>query len=288
MPNGSLAPWTTSTGTLTRHRARPDGSAHPAGPAGAAGRPGTARPPASVSAAVRQATRAPEERPPDTIGSRFSGLGPQMREHRDPGGVELARGRRRAPAGDPVGLLDERDAEPLGLRHLGGRHQVARADATAGAVAEHDRADGAADLGHVRPGRAVRGVDLDHTHGSGRILPNPHKCTLDPGRSATAAKYALYRTFATLEPRGVPSVQLFAQDRGHNRGHDRPQPRRANCMRPPRRSSPPARASSPPTRATRRSRSASTRSTSNRPKSSAARTARSCSRPPAPRSSSAA
>ena len=51
---------------------------------------------------------------------------PQSIDHGDPGGVELARGRRRASAGDPIGLLHQADADTLGQRSLTGRQKVRR------------------------------------------------------------------------------------------------------------------------------------------------------------------
>ena len=72
-------------------------------------------------------------------------------------------GRRRAPAGDHVGLLDERDREAGGAGHGGDGLEVPRLDAAGGAVAEHERAARRALGGmDVRPGGAVRRRDLDH------------------------------------------------------------------------------------------------------------------------------
>ena len=78
MPNGSLSPWTTSVGTSTASsspwRLFVGSSALPGGWTGKA-RQSTAAAPAS--AAVRQATRAPEERPPAI--SLPSPIGPSSR-----------------------------------------------------------------------------------------------------------------------------------------------------------------------------------------------------------------
>jgi hypothetical protein len=69
---------------------------------------------------VRQATRAPDD-------------------DGEPGSVERARRSGRAAARDAIGLLDERDAEAGRLRRGGCGHEVRRAHAAAGAVAEHER-----------------------------------------------------------------------------------------------------------------------------------------------------
>jgi hypothetical protein len=66
VPNGSFSPWTTSVGTSTASSSgRRLFSGWPGGWSGNA-RQTTAT--ESVSAAVRQATRAPDERPPVRIG----------------------------------------------------------------------------------------------------------------------------------------------------------------------------------------------------------------------------
>jgi catechol 2,3-dioxygenase-like lactoylglutathione lyase family enzyme len=71
-------------------------------------------------------------------------------------------GRGRPAARDAVGLLDERDRDPEAVRDLRGQHEVGRAGAAAGAVAEHERAARVAGLVQVRPRGAVRGVELEH------------------------------------------------------------------------------------------------------------------------------
>ena len=113
MPNGSPSPCTTSTGTATASSSASRlGACVPLLRRG--GCSGNARhrtPAAPVAAAVRQATRAPDERPPATSGRPASSPAAQVLDDRDPGRVEVVRRRRRAPAGDAVGLLDERHAD---------------------------------------------------------------------------------------------------------------------------------------------------------------------------------
>ena len=94
-------------------RARAAGSAparRPRGAVAAAGTRGRARRRRRVAAAVRQATRAPEERPPMTSGRPRSSPARRCSTTAIQAGVELLRRGGRAPAGDAVGLLDERDA----------------------------------------------------------------------------------------------------------------------------------------------------------------------------------
>ena len=93
----------------------------------------------------------------------------QVLDDGDPGRVELARRRGRAPAGHAIGLLDQRDADPDRLRGLRRRHEVARRDPSPGPVAEHERAGRLVGAVQVHARRAVRGVDVEHAdHASGR------------------------------------------------------------------------------------------------------------------------
>ena len=79
---------------------------------GCSGNARQSTPTAPVAAAVRHATRAPEDRPPAISGSPRSSPATQLVDDRRPGGVELMRRSRRASPRDTVGLLDERDAHP--------------------------------------------------------------------------------------------------------------------------------------------------------------------------------
>ena len=140
-PNGSRSPCTTSVGTATASSSAQPARRRRRG-ARRGGWSGNARqttPAAPVAAAVRQATRAPEDRPPTSSGPPPRRACAQVVDDGRPGGVEPRRGRRRAPAGDAVGLLDERDGHPGGLRGRRRGDQVAGGDAAAGAVAEHEQ-----------------------------------------------------------------------------------------------------------------------------------------------------
>ena len=104
MPNGSRSPWTTSTGTR-RPRARAGGRARRARRArgGCSGNARHSTPTAPVAAAVRHATRAPEERPPETSGSprarpRAAARAPRSRPRRAARPAPASGGRRRGRA----------------------------------------------------------------------------------------------------------------------------------------------------------------------------------------------
>jgi len=96
-----------------------DGAGLPDGPAGHAS---AQRPSADDEREPAQLTRA------------------QVLDHRRPGGVELASRGRRTAAGDPVGLLHERDVDPLRERRLGRGDEIGSRNPTAGAVTEDERA----------------------------------------------------------------------------------------------------------------------------------------------------
>ena len=171
IPNGSLAPCTTSVGTATASssgsrvfsgrpgRADREGEAEHAGGAGlrrgAAGHARARRAPAGHD---RQAAQRPAA---------------QVLDDRGPGRVELGRRRGRATAGDAIRLLDERHADPERQRGPRRRDQVAGGDAAPGAVAEHERPGRRVDVVHVHARGTVRGVDRGARHqacGSRRAL----------------------------------------------------------------------------------------------------------------------
>ena len=84
-----------------------------------------------------------------------------MFDDRRPRGVELRRARRRAPAGDAVRLLDQRDADPFrpgGLRRC---HEVGRLHAAGGSVTEHESTAGLVSGEQMNARRTMRSIDLD-------------------------------------------------------------------------------------------------------------------------------
>ena len=92
IPKRSLLPWTTSTGTPA---ASSSGSrvlrSAPARAGGCSGNARQSTPTAPTAAAVRQATRAPEERPPASSGRPVSGPARSCSATADPRRVELVR-----------------------------------------------------------------------------------------------------------------------------------------------------------------------------------------------------
>src|SRR5215212_4568283 len=115
-----------------------------------------------------------EDRPgPDVLGrparhARASGtaagedgqLVAEVLDDRDPGSVELAGRRRGAPAGNPIGLLDEGDAHRGLVGRVSGGDQVGRRDPAPGAVAEHEQGGRVVDTVQVDTGRTMRRLDL--------------------------------------------------------------------------------------------------------------------------------
>jgi hypothetical protein len=76
----------------------------------------------------------------------------------------VVRRRRASAAGDSVGLLDERHADPLVERCFGSRHQVASGHAAACAVPEHERRPRPVGELKVRVRLAVRRLDGHDCH----------------------------------------------------------------------------------------------------------------------------
>jgi hypothetical protein len=160
MPNGSRSPCTTSVGTVTassssrRLRGGAPGRLEREGEAehgdradrlgGAAGDPGAQRP-------------APhDQRQPGEL------VVAQAPEDGGPGGVELAGRGGRAPPRDAVGLLDQGDRQALLARDVRRRDDVAGLHPPASrAVTEDERAPRRAGRAQMRPGRPVRGLDVD-------------------------------------------------------------------------------------------------------------------------------
>ena len=132
----------------------------------------------------------------------------QVLDDRDPGRVELARRSRRAPAGDAIGLLDQRDADAGRARRLRGRHEVARRHAAAGAVAEHERAGRLVGGVQVGPRGTVRRVDVERpiavTLRGERVRVRP-RAAGRPARSRDARSTVEFGPDHRRRPRG-PSL----------------------------------------------------------------------------------
>ncbi|MEA2495364.1 MAG: hypothetical protein QOJ29_3275 [Thermoleophilaceae bacterium] len=84
------------------------------------------------------------------------GVAAQVLDHREPGGVELLRGRGRAAARDAVRLFDEGDGQTALLRGLLRGGQVRRAHPSPGPVAEDQRRGCAGGDFDVDPCWAIR------------------------------------------------------------------------------------------------------------------------------------
>ena len=121
---GRPAPWTTSSRDRDRRRARAAGSVRDGRPGGRsgnarqttprrAGRRGGAAGDPSAGRAAADEERQPVQR-----------AGAELLDDRDPRRVELRRRRRRAPPGDAVGLLDERDGDAGGERGRRGGDEI--------------------------------------------------------------------------------------------------------------------------------------------------------------------
>ena len=122
----------------------------------------------------------------------------QMLDDRRPGRVELVRRGGRAPAGDAVRLLDERDGESLRLCRLRRGHEVRRRHASAGAVTENERAARPLDGVQMHVRRAVRRLDRERGHARTiSTAPPASSCRTGRGnrrRCRTAAPSAPART----------------------------------------------------------------------------------------------
>ena len=179
MPKGSRAPWTTRVGTVAASSSSRRVATGFVGErrGGWSGKATQITAWALSGAAVRQATRAPEERPP-RIERRVDELvGAELLDHGGPGLVEAGRGRRRAAARDAVGLLDQRHREAGGAGGGGDGLEVGGVDGAARAVAEHQDGEGIGGGMDVRPGEPLRGLELEHGgRGGGH---RAHACTWD-------------------------------------------------------------------------------------------------------------
>ena len=130
---------------------------------------------------MRQATRAPEDRPHSDESQPAQRVVAKLGDDRQPGGVELARRRRRAPAGHPVGLLDEGHAEADRASRGRRRDEIRGTHTAARAAPEYERAQRPVDRVQVGASGSVGGVELEHA---------PKDETVDerPGSTARQAR----------------------------------------------------------------------------------------------------
>ena len=214
MPNGSRVPCTTSIGTVT---ASSSGSRLCAGvePDLRGGCRGNARqrtPTAPVASAVRQATRAPEDRPPTTSARPPQLACDQVVDHRRPRRIELMRRSGRTPTRDPVGLLDERDAQSHRVCNARHRDKILRLHPATSAVTEDERGPRVVCATQMRVRRSERRVDLERLHRGDAATPTQsgrsgtvNPCSR-PSRTArvTAVDPNRRRTSSSATSRAVP------------------------------------------------------------------------------------
>ena len=166
IPNRSRVPCTTSRGTETASSSgrRLGDAGEPARGGGCSGKARQSTPTASrrssgaAGHACARGAAAHDERQPTKRGRT------QLLDHFRPGGVELMCGRRRAAAGDAVGLLDERDADAYCARGLRHSDQIRSRHPSTGSVTENepgDRLVGRVQV-HVRP--PVLRLDREDRH----------------------------------------------------------------------------------------------------------------------------
>ena len=180
MPKRSRVPCTTSIGTVTASSSvrRLGATAAPLRRGGCSGN-ARQRTPTAPHGVRRAAGDTGSRGPPADDERRAAQLArEQVLDHRRPRSVELVRGRGCAPARDPIGLLDQRDAQPDGLRGSRRCDEVLRLHSAACAVAEDERCPRAACTLDVRSRQAERRLDLDRLHHP--MLPR----RLSPGASA--------------------------------------------------------------------------------------------------------
>ena len=99
--------------------------------------------------------------------------GAQVLDDHEPGGVELPRRGRSAPAGDPVGLFDECDADSFGPGSLARRREIGRLDPAARTMPEDQSGSRFGDGMQVRTCGAVRGLDLEDRHSTDSAIAMP-------------------------------------------------------------------------------------------------------------------
>ena len=167
----------------------------------------------AVAAAVRQATRAPIERPPVTSGSPASSPAPSRATTAVHASSRCGAGAGDAPPGDAVGLLDQRHGPAGAQRGTPAAWRSGAADSAAGAVAHDERPP--------RPARRHRGSrggrERDragfrcHVRSSPRCShPGPQSCRLGgpAGRVGWAGRRVAlpsWEEFRRNEPSGCCS-----------------------------------------------------------------------------------
>ena len=200
MPNWSRSPWTTSTGTVTASSSdrRLGAGELPERRGGCSGKARQSTPAAPVAAgrAARDA-RARGAASGDERQAVQLAVGQVLDDGR-PGRIELLRRSRRAAACNAIGLLHERDGEPLRLSSLRRGHEVRRRHAAAGAVTEDERAARPLDGVQMHVRRAVRRLDCERGHARTiSTAPPASSCRTGRGsrrRCRTAAPSAPART----------------------------------------------------------------------------------------------
>ena len=175
MPNRSRAPCTTNVGTVTSSSScRRLGVADaPERRGGCSGKARQSTPTAPVASAVRQATRAPRERPPTTSANPRSSPASRWSTTAVQAASSWCGRSGSASPGDAVGLLDERDADPFRARDARHRHQISGSHPSSGSMTEDQRGSRLVSgiQMDVRP--TVRGVHFEHRHpgDAGRLDP---------------------------------------------------------------------------------------------------------------------
>ena len=111
----------------------------------------------------------------------------ELLDDRDPGRVELAGGCGRAPAGDPVGLLDEDDGQARVERSARRCEQVGRFHSAARPVTQDEPADGVRCLVEVRGRRSVRRPELSSSRRVARHARSPRRATAASAGSPASA-----------------------------------------------------------------------------------------------------
>src|ERR687897_1192492 len=176
---------------------------------------------------------------------------PELLDDRDPCLVEPVGRSGSLPSGHVVGLLHERDAEPLRLRDLGYGHEVACRDSATCPMTEHERTQRVLGVMKVRPCEAVRRLKLEHNgiaHAAIVTAPplalpasaSPEPATWRRGTDAAGPNSVRPRPrlSASAPARATqPARPIATRQRGRSgQPHLRAHPRRATRLSP----SPPA------------------------------------------------